>query len=103
MAENAQRPSGPTYSYVDLPEMPETFADSVHALLFDGQMLKITCAVNRMDAAQSPNQTGGKRYPACRLVLTATGAAELINQVTKLGAAIAKSRIPVGNEPDKEK
>jgi hypothetical protein len=56
-----------------------------------------------MDAAQSPNQTGGKRYPACRLVLTATGAAELINQVTKLGAAIAKSRIPVGNEPDKEK
>jgi hypothetical protein len=100
MAEQTRISSGPTYTYVDLPEMSETFADSVHTLLFDGQTLKITFAVNRMEPAQSPNQTTGKRYPACRLVLTATGAAELISQVTKLGAAIAKTQVQVSDGPD---
>ena len=45
MAQQPQRPPGPTCAYVDLPELSETLADSVHSLLFDGQTLRITFAV----------------------------------------------------------
>ena len=91
MAQQPQRPSGPTYTYVDLPELSETLADTVHSLLFDGQTLRITFAVSRMDSPQPPNPSTGKRYPVCRLVLTGAGIAELVNQVNQLGAALAQA------------
>jgi|ERR1700689_3764820 hypothetical protein len=93
MADQPQRPSGATFTYVDLPEISETFADSVHMLSFDGQTLKIIFAVNRLESPQPQKPTTGKRHPACRLVLTAAGASELIEQVSKLGAAIAQGQV----------
>jgi hypothetical protein len=91
MAQQPQRPSGPTHTYVHLPELSETLADSVHSLLFDGQTLRITFAISRMDSPQPPNPSTGKRYPVCRLVLTGAGIAELVNQVNQLGAALTQA------------
>ena len=62
--------SGPKYTYVDLPELSETFADSLVGFIFDGQTLRITFGVNRMDEPSRGQPNTGKRYPACRLVLT---------------------------------
>jgi hypothetical protein len=92
MAQQPQRPAGPIYTYVDLPEISETFADSIYGVLFDGQTLRITFAVNRMDPPQPPNPTTGKCYPACRLVLTPSAAAELSQQLNQIGAAMARAQ-----------
>lgn len=101
MAQQPGSPPGPTYAYVDLPELSETLADSVHSLLFDGQTLRITFAVNRMDSFQPPNPSTGRRYPVCRLVLTGAGIAELVNQVNQLGAVLAQAQAQAKSGPPK--
>ena len=35
----------PQVDYVDLPDVPETFADSIHSIFFDGQTLRINFCV----------------------------------------------------------
>lgn len=101
MAQQPQRPPGPTYTYIDLPEISETFADSVASLIFDGQTLRITFAVNRIDAPQPGKPTTGKIYPVCRIVLTATGANELGTQMNQLGAALAQAQAVGGGGPQR--
>lgn len=101
MAQLPQRPSSPTFTYVDLPEPSETFADSIHSMLFDSQTLRITFTVSRIDTPQPRNPSTGKRYPVCRLVLTGAGIVELVNQVNQLGAALAQARAPAQADPPK--
>ena len=93
--------SGPPYAYVDIPELSETLANSVYSLFFDGQTLRITFAVNRLNSSQSPNPSTGKRYPVCRLVLTGAGIAELVNQVNQLRAALAQVQARQASQNDK--
>ncbi len=45
---NAQRQVA-TIRYIDRPDVEETFADAVSALVFDGQSLRIEFAVTRLD------------------------------------------------------
>jgi hypothetical protein len=68
-----------TIKYVDLPEMVETFADSVNSVSFDGQTLRIEFGVTRFDQAAGQKPTSGRRYPASRIVLTRSAALEMIN------------------------
>lgn len=82
----------PTHTYVDLPEISETFADSLHGMFFDGQTLRLTFAISRMDPSPPPNVTGGKKYPVCRLVLTLPTAADLTNRLNQLTATIAQAK-----------
>jgi hypothetical protein len=86
-----QPPQQPSHPVVDIPELPETFADSIDNLSFDGQTLRITFTVNRMSRdGQSPPTT--KRFPSCRLILSPTCAQELGHQMAQLGVAIEKAR-----------
>lgn len=82
----------PTLRYVDRPEMPETFVDSITGLVFDGQTLRIEFGVTRFDEVKSGSPITGRRYPACRLVLPPGAAAELIARMQQTGAAIAQAR-----------
>jgi hypothetical protein len=91
MSQEPQRP-GPTYAYVDLPEISETFADSLHGMFFDGQTLRLTFAVSRMDPTRPPDAAAGKKYPVCRLVLTLPVAADLANRLNQLATTIAQSQ-----------
>jgi hypothetical protein len=50
---NAQRQAA-TIRYIDRPDVEETFADAVSALVFDGQSLRIEFAVTRLDENNSP-------------------------------------------------
>lgn len=85
-------PTSPIFEYVDLAELPETYADSVQAVIFDGQSVKITFAVTRFEGREGQSTPGGKRYTACRLVLPVGGAAALSEQLNKLGATIAQAK-----------
>jgi hypothetical protein len=92
MALQPQQPATPIIEYVDLPELPETYADVVQAIIFDGQAVKITFAVARFEAREGQSTPRGKRYTACRLVLPVGGAAALCDQLNKLGASIAQAQ-----------
>jgi hypothetical protein len=78
--------------HVDLPELAETFSDSIEAVHFDGQTLRLTFAVTRYDQPQT-SPPSARRYPACRLVLTSGAGLELMNQMQKLKAGLIKAGV----------
>jgi hypothetical protein len=80
-----------TFRYVDRVDLPETFADSINALFFDGQMLRIEFGVNRFDEMKPNAPLTGRRLPACRLVLPATAAVELINRMQQIASALTQA------------
>jgi hypothetical protein len=83
----------PKIDYVDLPELVETFSDSIHSIFFDGQSLRINFAVTRMGEFEPNQRQTGKRYPCCRLVLSPSVAVELMNRMQQIGSALTKAGI----------
>jgi hypothetical protein len=77
---------------VDVPELAETFADSVHNMVWDGQTLRLEFCVTRYPEAPT-GDAEAKRIPVCRLVLTAPGVAALFNRLQKTVAALAEAGI----------
>jgi hypothetical protein len=82
-----------TIRYVDRPEVEETFADAVSALVFDGQSLRIEFAVTRLDEIKANLPITGRRYPACRLVLPPAAAVDLINRMQQIGTALTQAGV----------
>jgi hypothetical protein len=79
--------------YVDLPEVSETFADSVHRIQFDGQTLRLEFTVTRLDDHRPPATATGKRYPACRLVLSNAAAIDLMNRMQQITSGLLKAGV----------
>ena len=77
--------------YVDRPELAETFADSLQSVSFDGQSVRLEFCVTRFAEPKQQNTLTGKRYPACRLVLTPGAAVDLINHLQRLTAAFVQA------------
>lgn len=77
--------------YVDQPECRETFADSIVSVFFDGQTMRIEFGITRMDEMKQGAPITGRRYPACRLVLPANAALDLINKMQQTGAAMQQA------------
>jgi hypothetical protein len=82
-----------TIHHVDLPDLTETFADSINALYFDGQTLRIEFGVTRLDNMKPNEPMTGRRYPACRLILPPVAAIELINRLQQIAAALTQAGI----------
>ncbi len=87
MAIQQQQPLSVTH--VDIAELAETFVDNVNNVVWDGQTLRVELCVTRYPP---PDQmaSGAKRYPVCRLVLTAAATADLYERLRQSSAAIAK-------------
>ena len=96
--------------YVDRPEVFETFADSVEKISVDGQVWRIEFCVTRLDEPKPP-VIPGKKYPSCRLVLTAKAGLELHDKLKGLVAIMEKQglvkqqsvpdiTIPPGTKPN---
>ena len=82
-----------TLQRVDLPELAETFADSIDSVFFDGQTLRIKFGVTRFDQPEQPRSVNARRFPACRLVLPPAAAVELMNQIQQLMARMIQSGV----------
>jgi hypothetical protein len=95
MEQSYDKPSpiSATFRYVDQPELAETFADSINALLFDGQSLRIEFGVSRVDEMKPNAPLTGRRYPACRLVLTPLAAIDLINRMQQVATALTQAGV----------
>ena len=81
------------YQYVDRPEIAEIFADFVQRIQFDGQTLRFEFCVSRMEDQKPPAPGTGKRYPACRLVLSASAAVDLMNKMQQITAGLIKAGV----------
>ena len=88
--EGSSRPK-----YIDRPEISEVFADRLEHLFFDGASVRMEFTVTRTD--QAPTQGGQSKgdarqwsYTAARIVLSARGAAEMLNMMQELNALMLK-------------
>ena len=88
-----QSAAPPQYQYVDRPEVSETFADIVQRIQFDGQTLRLEFCVSRLDDHKPGTPVTGKRYPACRLVLSAAAAVDLMNKMQQITSGLVKAGV----------
>ena len=86
-------------TFVDRPEVSETFADTIRAVSFDGQTMRIEFCTTRMDEPRPPNQPTARQYPSCRLVLTANAAVELFNRLQQIMSALEQTGAIKRNMP----
>jgi hypothetical protein len=93
MTTRKKTPQGLEYDYIERPELPETFADSIEMIFFDGQTLRMNLCATRLEEAGAAGQATGKRYPVCRLVLSINGALELINQTHRVAAMLTQAGV----------
>jgi hypothetical protein len=77
-------------TYVDVPSLSETFADSVGRSTFDGNTFRIEFTVTRAQIVDDTTSPRNARYPVCRLVLSPTGAVELLDRCQQLVSALQK-------------
>lgn len=91
--------SGVQTTFVDRPEVSETFADAIRAVSFDGQTMRIEFCITRMDEPKPPNQPTARQYPSCRLVLTANAAVELFNRLQQIMSALEQTGAIKRNMP----
>jgi hypothetical protein len=89
----AEEPQGPKFTYQDMPDLRETFADKVGAWSFDGSTLRIEFLVSRLGAAKPGEAPSGRSVPTCRLVLTTSAAVELLRSCSQLTAALAQAGV----------
>jgi len=82
-----------TVRYVDRPECSEIFVDSIISSLFDGQTLRLEFGVTRLDEVKQNVPITGRRYPACRVVLTPAAARDLINRMQHIAAALTQAGV----------
>lgn len=89
----------PTVRYVDLPALAETFADSIHTVVWNGQTLRVEFCVTRFPDQTSGATTDAERYPACRLVMTSALAVDLFNRLQQTMAALAQAGVVTQQKP----
>jgi hypothetical protein len=69
----------------DLPQVAETFGDSIRAIWFDGSTWRIQVDVIRLDdSAVQGGTLATTQYPSCRLVLSAAAGVALLDKLNQL-------------------
>jgi hypothetical protein len=79
--------------FQDVPDLTETFSDSVGHWHFDGSSLRIDFLVTRFDETQAAEKRSGRKLPVCRLALTSNGALELLNECRRITAVLEKAGV----------
>jgi hypothetical protein len=87
----------PTATFVDLPALEETFADSIRGIAFEKGTLRVEFCVTR--AGGTPAASNAHQVPSCRLVLPAETAIELANRLQQLMGALAEKGLVKINQP----
>jgi hypothetical protein len=80
-------------TYVDQPQVGETFADSFHTLNFDGQTLRMVFCVTRQDDPDPARPLTAKQYPVLRLVMPAASGLQFIESLKQLVEQMVKQGV----------
>lgn len=76
---------------IDVPELHETFVDSLGLSTFDGITARITLCVQRLQEPKTAQPPMANKYPVCRLVLTPEAVVDLYNNLSQLMGILQKS------------
>jgi hypothetical protein len=90
MVDETQRPK---FRYQDMPNLGETFTDSIGSWSFDGSTLRMEFLVSRLDALKPGDPATGRAVPVCRLVLTTAAAVELIRASGQITSALVQAGV----------
>jgi len=85
-------------TFVDSPELGETFGDSIRVVWFDGNTWRIEITVIRIEPAAPPQPVASTQHPTCRLVLSATAGLDLLNKLTEVAASLEQQGILKRNQ-----
>jgi hypothetical protein len=99
LAMAVQQQQLPAARFVDLPELSETFADSIHTMVWDGRTLRVEFCVTRFPNQAAPLSNEAQRYPVCRLVMTSNLAVDLFNRLQQTMTALAQAGVVQKNPP----
>lgn len=80
-------------SYVDHPDVAETFADAIEKVWVDGSTIRIEFVVNRMDPVTPQTQPTGKKHTVCRLVLPLTALPGVAGQLSNIVQNLVQKRV----------
>ena len=86
-----EQPNPPHRAFVDRPDLTETFADSIHSMVWDGATMRIEFCVTRYPAPTSGTHLAAPHYPVARMVLTPAAASDLFNRLQQTMRALADS------------
>jgi hypothetical protein len=96
--------SAATWTYLDRPEVSETFVDSLEKITFDGTSIRVELTVNRLDSPQSPGISTGRKVTACRLVTSPSGLLSIAGALNNLIANLQQQGIlKIAGTPPSEK
>jgi hypothetical protein len=89
-------PPGIKTTFVDRPNLMETFADSLETFTFNNNLLRVDFCCTRLETSTNPNpQTppSAKKYPVARLVIPLDAAVMLFNQLNQLFGALEQAGV----------
>lgn len=87
-------PPGVKTTYIDRPELTETFSDSLETFTFSDNLLRFDLCCTRLGISDSPNRNNpptAKKYPVARVVMPLDTAVTLFNQLNQLFGALEQS------------
>jgi hypothetical protein len=86
---------------IDVPEIMEVFVDELRFATYDGHQLRLEFDVVRKDGAAPEDDSRKWVYTASRIVMSAHGVPGLLDQMTRLQAALTSraAAAPQAAEP----
>ena len=92
-------PAADRPAYVDDPTVAETYVDTLERIHVDGQIIRLEFSVLRWEGENGPG-----RRTACRVVLPAKGAVDLLNRMNQLQDVLVRAGalkvIEAGGKPN---
>lgn len=84
-------PPGMKVTYVDRPDLNETFTDSLESFTFNNNLMRIDFCITRTQIVGEKLPMIAKKYPVCRTVMPLDAAVELFNKLNHFFAALEKT------------
>ena len=76
--------------YIDIPDLSETFVDSLGMFTYENRLARLDFRVTRLDMPKPPT---AKQYPACRMVMTTEVIVDLCNQLNQIMGVLVQEGI----------
>jgi hypothetical protein len=94
-AQPQQQPQQPQFDleYVNRPDVPETFADSLENVIVDGQTLRMEFLVHRLDEPKPGKRMSGKKLTALRVVMPAKSLVDVYNKLNNIVAMMEQQGV----------
>lgn len=86
---------------VDIPDLPEIFADSLNNFSFDGQVARLEFSVLRPDHPNQERLMTARRYPTCRLILPVETFIDMANKLQDVMQSLQEQGAFKRVEPEK--